>query len=184
MESPTNKDLPVYFWKPEGEVGFLGQWWPSPFKWEHGNEKYTYANAEQYMMHRKALLFAGPAHPVTHDIRTGWKIHPRELRNLGRKIPRFDDEVWEMHRLEIVIEGNYLKFSQNEDLKRRLLGTGERELVEASPQDRVWGIGFGAKSAGENRERWGLNLLGKALMEVRRRIQEDELQASRGSKRK
>lgn len=38
---------PVYFWKPEGDVGFLGQWWPSSFEWEHDGERYTYANAEQ-----------------------------------------------------------------------------------------------------------------------------------------
>lgn len=38
---------PVYFWKPEGETGFLGQWWPSSFKWETDGETYNYANAEQ-----------------------------------------------------------------------------------------------------------------------------------------
>lgn len=72
------------------------------------------------------------------------------------------------------MEGNYLKFTQNEDLKKMLLGTGEKEIAEASPRDRIWGIGFGAKRAGDVRERWGLNLLGKALMEVRERIREEE----------
>jgi predicted NAD-dependent protein-ADP-ribosyltransferase YbiA (DUF1768 family) len=43
----VNADNPVYFWKPEGDVGFLGQWWPSSFSWEHDGETYTYANAEQ-----------------------------------------------------------------------------------------------------------------------------------------
>jgi ribA/ribD-fused uncharacterized protein len=51
--------------------------------------------------------------------------------------------------------------------------TGDRELVEASPEDRIWGIGFTEKDAKENGERWGQNLLGKALVEVRRRIREE-----------
>ncbi|KAJ5485080.1 N-glycosidase [Penicillium diatomitis] len=179
MEHRRDSDNPVYFWKPEGEVGYLGQWWPSPFKWEYEGEMFTYANAEQYMMHRKALLFAGPSHPITHEIRTGWKLHPRDLQNLGRKIPNFDDEAWEQHRFGIVVEGNYLKFSQNEDLRQKLLATGDRELIEASPRDRVWGIGFGVRNAGENRSTWGLNLLGQALMEARCRIQLDNLQLLR-----
>lgn len=126
-------------------------------------------------MHRKALLFAGPDNEITQEIQTGWKIHPREMRSLGRKIPNFSDEVWEANRFDIVVEGNYLKFSQNEDLKAMLISTGDRELVEASPRDRVWGVGFGAKNAGNMRERWGLNLLGKALMVARERILEESL---------
>ncbi|CEJ59322.1 hypothetical protein PMG11_07950 [Penicillium brasilianum] len=167
---PVNTDNPVYFWKPEGDVGFLGQWWPSSFTWEHDGERYTYANAEQYMMHRKALLFAGPTHPITQELQKGWKLHPRVIRDLGRKIPNFSQEVWEQHRIVIVAEGSYLKFSQNKDLKQKLLATGNQELVEASPRDRIWGVGFAAKNANVNRSEWGLNLLGKALMEARSRL--------------
>lgn len=46
--SPDTRN-PVYFWRPEGETGFLGQWWPSSFKWNGGDETYDYANAEQYV---------------------------------------------------------------------------------------------------------------------------------------
>lgn len=55
-------------------------------------------------------------------------------------------------------------------LAKKLLETGERELVEASPYDRVWGIGYGAADAEDSREFWGENLLGKALMRVRDRL--------------
>jgi len=58
-------------------------------------------------------------------------------------------------------------------LKSMLMRTGDRELVEASPMDRIWGVGFGEKNAESQRERWGLNLLGKALMEARSRIIEE-----------
>lgn len=126
-------------------------------------------------MHRKALLFAGPDHAITRQIQQGWKLHPRELRNLGRKIPHFSEDVWEGERYAIVQEGNFLKFSQNDDLKQQLLATGERELVEASPRDRIWGIGFEKESASLWRNKWGLNLLGKALMETRQKLTREKL---------
>jgi ribA/ribD-fused uncharacterized protein len=78
--------------------------------------------------------------------------------------------------LDIVTQGNYHKFTISTDareLKKMLLDTGDRELVEASPFDRIWGIGFKEEDAEENRERWGENLLGRALMEVRRRVREE-----------
>lgn len=125
-------------------------------------------------MHRKALLFAGPSHPITQELEKGWKLHPRTVRDLGRNIPNFTQEVWEQNRFAIVAEGSYLKFSQNLDLKQKLLATGNRELVEASPRDSIWGVGFAAKNASVNRSEWGLNLLGKALMEARARLLTEE----------
>jgi hypothetical protein len=77
----------------------------------------------------------------------------------------------------IVEEGNYHKFTISEDAERLrilLMETGERELVEASPMDRIWGVGFNEKNAGYNRKKWGQNLLGKALMVVRDRLREEE----------
>lgn len=81
--------------------------------------------------------------------------------------------------MRIVEEGNYHKFTISEDaasLKAMLLATGERELVEASPMDRIWGVGFTEKNAGHNRVRWGQNLLGKALMNVRARLREESME--------
>ncbi|KAI7641175.1 hypothetical protein KC322_g20410, partial [Hortaea werneckii] len=74
---------------------------------------------------------------------------------------------WERIKFDVVLEGSWLKFSQNQELKAKLLATGDRELVEASPTDRTWGIGFAAEFAERFREEWGSNLLGKALMSVR-----------------
>ena len=73
-------------------------------------------------------------------------------------------------------EGNYHKFTISEDaenLRAMLLGTGNRELVEASAMDRVWGIGYSESNADQNRVRWGENLLGKALVRVRERLREE-----------
>lgn len=64
------------------------------------------------------------------------------------------------------------KFGQHRRLRDFLVGTGSRVLVEASPRDRVWGIGLAADDGrAGSPERWpGLNLLGFALMEVRRQL--------------
>ena len=73
----------------------------------------------------------------------------------------------------MVEEGNYLKFSQSEECRRALLKTGELVLVEGSPVDRVWGIGFRGDEAEGKEEEWGLSLLGKALMRVRERLRKE-----------
>ena len=84
--------------------------------------------------------------------------------------------MWVAARYQIVVEGNLCKFreSGNKGLRERLLGTGERMIVEASPLDRIWGVGFGEKRALSVKQSWGLNLLGRALMDVRRILREEE----------
>ena len=71
------------------------------------------------------------------------------------------------------------KFTISQDaakLRAKLLSTGDRLIVEASPFDRIWGIGYSAKDASANKDTWGENLLGVALMNVRRRLREQEAQ--------
>ncbi|OAL49634.1 DUF1768-domain-containing protein, partial [Pyrenochaeta sp. DS3sAY3a] len=160
---------PVYFWRPHEGGGYLGQWFLSPFTVDGE----TYATAEMWMMVQKARLFADEAIAkkmlATDD--------PKEHKALGRKVQNFDGAVWDGSKLQIVIDGNYHKFTASEDadnLRSMLLATGKRELVEASPRDRIWGVGFTEKNAGANRHRWGKNLLGKALESVRERLVEEE----------
>lgn len=94
---------------------------------------------------------------------------PKEHKRLGRAVRGFDESVWNEARCEIVRTANIAKFSQNAELKRLLLGTGDREFVEASPFDKIWGIGLAAnKPAAYDRAKWkGLNLLGNILNNVR-----------------
>ena len=96
-------------------------------------------------------------------------VSPHDAKKLGRKVRNFDEAVWKAHRLNAVIDGNMYKFSQNEALRHYLVGTGQQVLVEASPYDRIWGIGMTAQDkAACEPGRWkGLNLLGFALMSVR-----------------
>ncbi|CAE6438396.1 unnamed protein product [Rhizoctonia solani] len=159
-------DNAIYFFRPKEEHGYLSQWYASSFT----DGTYSYENAEQYMMHRKGMLFA-PDSPITSALLE--TTNPRDIKSLGRMIPNFDEDVWKRERLNIVTEGSRLKFRQSEALKARLLATEDKELVEASPFDRIWGIGFGAKQAPMKRDKWGKNLLGKALMTVRQELQEE-----------
>lgn len=100
---------------------------------------------------------------------------PKAQKALGREIEGFTDDVWNPARLGVVKRGSYLKFSQNKKLKKVLLETGDRDLVEASPNDRIWGIGYSAAAAKKtSRNRWGQNLLGIALMYARRKIRAEE----------
>ena len=92
---------------------------------------------------------------------------PRQMKSLGRKVNGFDEGTWDKHKVAVVEKANLLKFSQNEDLKQLLLSTKGKTLAEASPFDKIWGIGYTAENARKNQSEWGTNLLGKALMKVR-----------------
>ena len=140
------------------------------------------------MMYQKALLFKDTT--VASQILKA--DHPRKVKSLGRKVKNFTDEAWNSVREEIVRRGTYLKFTNavteegfslgtgkdepplRGSLREMLLATGDREIVEASPYDAIWGIGLAAKNAEGMRDEWGLNLLGKALMEVRTKLREEE----------
>lgn len=174
MEAMRSGESPRYlfFWGHQplagGEIGkpCLSQWWASPFVVE--GERY--ATAEHFMMAEKARLF-GDEETRTRILQAA---SPGAAKRLGRAVRGFEDQAWAEARFGIVVRGNRAKFEQNPDLRAFLLGTGERVLVEASPMDRIWGIGLkGDDPRAEDPERWrGLNLLGFALMEVRRRLQD------------
>ena len=127
-----------------------------------------FPTAEHWMMVQKALLFKD--YEMAREmlaVKEATSKTMAKVKALGRKVQNFDEKVWVAERKRIVREGNKHKFEQNAELREKLLGTEERHLVEASPRDRIWGVGFGAQNAPKNRARWGLNLLGEALVEVR-----------------
>lgn len=159
----------VLFWKPPAA---FSQWTLAAF--EVDGVRYT--SAEQFMMAEKARLFG--------DEGTRAKIlataSPRQQKRLGRQVEGFDDAVWDRERVGIVVRGNLAKFGQDPALRRALLATGDKVLVEASPFDRIWGIGrrpTDPKALVPSEWR-GLNLLGTALERVR-----DELRADATAQR-
>ncbi|POS73926.1 hypothetical protein DHEL01_v207683 [Diaporthe helianthi] len=153
----------------------MSQWYAHPMR-DGSDSTIVYPTAEHYMMYQKARLFGDDK--IAGEILAGATMHPRKIKDLGRKVVGFDERTWVAERERIVHEGTWLKMARpahegQMSLGGLLLGTGERELVEASPFDRVWGVGFRAKDAEKNRERWGLNLLGRAFMAVRERLRDE-----------
>ena len=149
------------FWKHE-----FGQWTLRTITDPDG---LSYNCCEQYMMYKKARLFGDEA--------TAKRIleepDPANQQKLGRQVSGFDARQWDNHKVGIVWYGNYLKFSQHQDLRMRLLATGNKILAEASPYDLIWGIGYRAKDekALDLAEWRGQNFLGQVLMSVRSALQ-------------
>ncbi|WP_409469397.1 NADAR family protein [Streptomyces sp. HC307] len=164
----------LHFWghrpRSDGRGGpsCLSQWWPSPFT----VDEVEYATAEHWMMAAKARLFED----AEAERRVLAAAHPAQAKKAGRLVRGFDESIWERERFGIVVEGSVHKFGAHADLREYLLNTGARVLVEASPVDRVWGIGLAADDeAASDPERWrGPNLLGFALMEARERLRSAE----------
>ncbi|KAI3336045.1 hypothetical protein F4824DRAFT_500536 [Ustulina deusta] len=201
--SAPDPNGPIYFWRPqEAATGYLSQWYAQPFR-DRADQGKVYATAEHYMMHHKALLF-GDAEAAAAILEA---TSPRKVKALGRAVRGFDPALWERERERVVAEGNWCKFSlpvldgrgadeaawrlgdgdgaqtmRAPSFRDVLLATGTRELVEASPFDRIWGVGFAAKGAENNRREWGLNLLGKCLMEVREQFR-NEVEAEAEARR-
>jgi ribA/ribD-fused uncharacterized protein len=164
----------LFFWghQPERDgsvgAGCLSQWWPASFT--VGDLRF--ATAEHYMMWRKAKLFGDCA--VAEQILAA--PHPHAAKALGGRVAGFDEATWSDHRFAIVVAGNLAKFGQHPALRAFLLATGQRVLVEASPLDRIWGIGLDREDpAAVDPSRWpGLNLLGFVLMQVRELIEDQQ----------
>jgi ribA/ribD-fused uncharacterized protein len=156
----------VYFWGHQAHTSGVtascfSQWYSAPFELDGQR----YPTAEHCMMAAKASLF--------QDTRTLERVlsapNPGAAKALGREVIGFDEEVWVKHRFAIVCRANEAKFSQRPELRSFLVQTGSRALVEASPVDRVWGVGLAQDDERiSNPNLWlGLNLLGFALMHVR-----------------
>ncbi|CAB1118124.1 unnamed protein product [Ectocarpus sp. CCAP 1310/34] len=148
----------VFFWKP---LSPFSQWTPSTFT----VDGVVYSCAEQFFAAETARLLGGRC-----ALQNITRVSDPALHNkFGREVHGFEQSVWEQERENIVLTNSYAKFSQNSELRNHLLGSGDKILAEASPYDRVWGIGLQADHPDAGcTSRWrGLNLLGTALQNVR-----------------
>jgi ribA/ribD-fused uncharacterized protein len=174
-EKHPGKDDFIFFWESEPhKVGIIDescfcQWLISDFY--YNDQKYT--SCEQWMMAEKARLFND------NQIRSEifFNESPDVIKKLGRKIKGFNNEKWDKYKFSIVKFGNYLKFKQDKTMLNYMLSTKNKILVEASPYDKIWGIGLSK----ENQDvfdvnKWqGENLLGFAIMEARDLLMENNL---------
>ena len=125
-------------------------------------EGIKFFTGEHFMMYEKAMLFGDKE--VASEIMKAWK--PQDAKLLGRKVKGFDQGIWEENRERIMNTVVYCRIVYDKPLRieaisHRLAG---RSFVEASPWDKIWGVGMGEGDPGvDNPENWkGLNLLGKA----------------------
>ena len=154
----------ICFHNPDEENGYLSNWFRSDFI----VNGICYTSMEQFMMYRKAQCF--------QDKKIADKILQTEdvaqIKKLGRDVKGYDENFWNGVRQIVVYEGLLAKFSQNHDLKEKLIGTDNAILVECAVKDQIWGIGLSMKDENRyNRSKWrGQNLLGYALMMVREQL--------------
>lgn len=154
----------ICFHSPNEENGYLSNWYPSRFSVDGK----AFTSMEQYMMYSKALCF--------HDADMAKQIlstdDVAQIKAFGRAVKGYHENYWNGVRQIIVYEGLCAKFSQNDELRKQLLATGNSILAECAVQDRIWGIGLSMRDPDRlQRSKWkGQNLLGYALMMVRKKV--------------
>ena len=154
----------VCFFGENNKNGYLSNFYPVEFKMDGE----TFISSEQAFMFKKAIYFKD-----NHNASLILKAHtPKEAKALGRKVRNFNQDEWSRVSSDIMEEVLICKFSQNNDIKKKLVDTGDSELVEASPYDRIWGVGVRITDALDKRMWKGQNKLGKALTNVRELIKE------------
>jgi len=149
----------------------------------------NYIASEQQMMEQKALLFGDKEvaqkvmdlkppptiSPLNYD--QDWTPYNNilsKIKALGREVKKFDSKLWEEKRFDIVFAANLEKFKQNKELADTLLSTKDWVLAEASPHDKIWGIGLSPTDPNVQKpSQWkGKNILGEVLMKVRDELRE------------
>lgn len=155
----------IGFHNPDEENGYLSNWYACDFE----VKERKFSSMEQYMMFSKAMLFKDElsAKEIMNTDNVG------KIKALGRGVKQYNDIIWNGMRQIIIYEGLLAKFSQNEELKKKLLATEDAILAECAVQDRIWGIGCSMKDDKRfDMNQWnGQNLLGFALMKVRHDLQ-------------
>lgn len=151
-------DKYVFFW---GNQSTFSNWYLESF--QHAGVWYNCS--EQFMMQQKALLFKDyeQAEIIMRS------PSPRDQKALGRGVYGFDRETWMRECIDIMVPGLVSKFTQSPKALQEIINSGDRIIVEASPTDRIWGIGMKQNDEGvEDQSNWkGLNLLGTCLMKSR-----------------
>lgn len=146
-------DTHIYFW---------GSHFSNFFPIEFNYKGYTFPTTEHAFMWEKARFF--------NDSEIAELIlkaeHPNGAKALGRKIKNYDNNQWNEVRFDVMYKVNRSKWQTLKDI---LIKTGNKIIVEASPMDKIWGVGLSENDPLILDEKnWkGQNLLGKVLMKIR-----------------
>lgn len=156
-----NLDDYIFFWG-----GILSNFYITPII----IDGILYNSSEQYFMKIKQETFDPLNVQLGKDIMK--ENNPKNIKNFGRNVNNYQEDIWDQMRYNVMYKGVYEKFYQNKNLRDILLETENKILVESSPYDKVWGIGLNENEAKLiHPSKWeGKNLLGKVLMEVRKKL--------------
>lgn len=155
----------IYFYgHTKGKYSCFSNFYPAKFT----ENTITFNCSEQYFMYQKCLLFDPDNNALIKKILLA--TNPAKIKQFGRQINNFNEDIWITNRENAMLSALRLKFFQNANLKKILVDSNNKILYEASNQDRIWGIGFYATEALVNKNKFGLNLLGKCLMIVREEL--------------
>ena len=154
----------ICFHNPDEDNGFLSNWYLSAFS----VGGITFSSMEQYMMYKKAVCFGDDE--IAAQILETEEV--AEIKALGRKVAGYDDNIWNGVRQIVIYQGLMEKFTQNAELKDKLLKTGNAVLAECAVKDMICGIGLSMRDLDRlEMKKWkGQNLLGYTLMMVRERL--------------
>ena len=155
--------------------------WPSNFKdtsftWEAFGESHHFFCTEQAFMWAKAMYFNSLEEAAEILKPKSEGNTPMWCKQCGRWVKNYDDAKWNLVRYSIMLEVNMCKYTQDKKLQAKLLDTkfDGKTFVEASPTDRIWGIGFSQDQAPDDESLWkGQNLLGKVVTNVRQTLLHD-----------
>ena len=154
----------VFFW---GTPSVFSNWHPATFVMDD----LLFANSEQAFMYYKAKCFDDTVSMdnilKTHD--------PKEAKKLGRLVQGFEQDIWDVYKFDVMFNVLKHKFSQDRKMYIELMSTRGKHLVEASPYDKIWGIGLSVEDATNiDPDKWpGQNLLGKVLDNLRNSFEKD-----------
>ena len=153
-------DKYVFFWS-----GLFSNF--APIKEGIKFDGFRFPTSEHIFMYIKAKTFND--NEIAEKIKSA--PDPKTAKSLGRKVRGFNEEVWKKHRDNAMKTAVQLKFNASPEFRNELLKEKYRNktFVEASPYDRIWGIGMSMEDPNVNNEsKWrGLNLLGNILTKLR-----------------
>lgn len=168
-----SSDDKIFFFREYEDNGYLSNWYSCSFYGKINKIKLKFHTSEQYFMAYKAYHFK--------DRESFDKImntnSPKYMKNIGAKIKNFDTASWDKIKIKAMYKAIKYKFTQNEELLNKLLSTNNSKLFEASPYDKIWGIGINAENAKSNKYKNtypGQNLLGRLLMKLRTSLKNEK----------
>lgn len=159
----SETDSDIYFYGQNNVYGFMSNFYRCKFV---DNDGIVYNCTEQYFMYKKCMIFEPDNLELKNSILT--ETLPSKIKAYGRKVKNYNEVTWNSIREQVMYDANKLKYTQNNNLKDKLLQTGNKNLYEASKSDKIWGIGYSSIDAQNiDKKYYGQNLLGKILMKLR-----------------